>query len=110
MLPKIFAILSAVTQEGPYAAQMFHIIRTAILSAVTLRRDTYAAHTFRNLGTFPHSRCITVHTGPMLPKIVRTWVRLPALFVYVTHRVYVGQMSVELLTPFAYLVPCLKRV
>ena len=104
MLPKFFAILSAVTQEGPYAAQMFRNIRTAILSAITLRRNTYAAHTFRNFGTVPHFRCLTVCTGSMLPKIVRTWVRLPTLFVYVTHRVYAGQMCIVLLTPFAYLV------
>ena len=53
---------------------------------------------------------ITVRTGSMLPKFVRTWARLPTLFVYVTHRVYAGQMCVEFLTPFAYLVQCLKRV
>ena len=108
MLPKFFAILSAVTQEGPCAAQLFRNIRTAILSAVTIRRSIYAAHTFRNLGTLPHSPCIAVRTGPMLPKMVRPWV--PTLSVYVTHRVYAGQMSVELLTPFAYLVQCSKRV
>ena len=32
------------------------------------------------------------------------------LFLYVTRRVYAGQMCVVLLTPFAYLVQCLKRV
>ena len=84
MLPKFFAILSAVTPEGHYAAQMFRNIRTAVLSAITIRRNTYAAHTFQNLGTFPHSPCITVRTGSMLPKIVRTWARLPTLCVYVT--------------------------
>ena len=32
------------------------------------------------------------------------------LFLYGTRRVYAGQMCVVLLTPFAYLVQCLKRV
>ena len=43
-----------------------------------------------------------------------SWPRLAEhesqLFLYVTRRVYAGQMCVVLLTPFAYLVQCLKRV
>ena len=75
----VFAVLSAVTQEEPYAAQMFRNIRTAILSAITIRRNTFAAHTFRNVGTLPRSPCMP-HAGSMLAKYVsyclhlsRTW-------------------------------------
>ena len=48
MLPKKKKIRRSVgsnTKEEPYAAQMFRNIRTAILS-ITIRRNTYAAHTF----------------------------------------------------------------
>ena len=56
---------------APYAAQMFRNFCTPILSAITIRRNTYAA-TFRNVGTPPHSPCIAVRTGLMMTKIVRT--------------------------------------
>ena len=54
---------------APYAAQMFRNIRTPILSAITIRRNTYAA-TFRNVGTLPRSPCIAVRTGLVMTKIV----------------------------------------
>ena len=77
--PKLFRRSVGSNTKGPYAAQLFRNIRTAILSAITIRKNTYAVHTFRNVGTPPHSPCIAVRTGLMLPKIVRTWV--PTLFV-----------------------------
>ena len=60
-----------------YAAQIFRIIRTPILSAITIRRNTYAA-TFRNVGTLPRSPCIAVRTGLVMTKIVRI---CPSVFV-----------------------------
>ena len=69
-LPKIFRhSVSSNTKEEPYAAQIFRIIRTPILSAITIRRNTYAA-TFRNVGTLPRSSCIAVRTGLVMTKIV----------------------------------------
>ena len=67
-----FAVLSSVTQAEPYAAQMFRNDRSAILSAITIRRNTYAAHTFRNVGTLPRSPCMP-HAGCMLAKCVSYW-------------------------------------
>ena len=71
MLPNFFrrSVVSS-TKEEPYAAQMFRNIRTPILSAITIRRNTYAA-TFRNAGTLPRSPCIAVRTGVVMTKIVR---------------------------------------
>ena len=71
MLPNFFrrSVVSS-TKEEPYAAQMFRNIRTPILSAITIRRNTYAA-IFRNVGTLPHSSSIAVRTGLVMTKIVR---------------------------------------
>ena len=78
MLPNFFrrSVVSS-TKEEPYAAQMFRNIRTPILSAITIRRNTYAA-TFRNVGTLPRSPCIAVRTGLVMTKIVRI---CPSVFV-----------------------------
>ena len=43
------------------------------------------------------------------PHLSKCWYA-PPFSLYATRRVYAGQMCVVLLTPFAYLVQCLKRV
>ena len=76
--PKIFRrSIGSNTKEEPYAAQIFRIIRTPILSAINIRRNTYAA-IFRNVGTLPHSSSIAVRTGLVMTKIVRI---CPSVFV-----------------------------
>ena len=53
------------------------------------------------VGSPHHFRCITVRTGSMLIKFVRTWARLPTLLAFVTHnRVNDGQIYLQLISPF----------
>ena len=109
ILPKFFAILSAVTQEGPYAAQMFRNIRTAVLSAITYDGTLMLPTLFEILVRFPILVVLPYAQGPCCPKLSEHG-HASQLFVCMSHRVYAGQMCVELLTPFAYLIQCLKRV
>ena len=75
VFPGLFHFLSRT--YALYAAQFFRIIRTPILSAINIRRNTYAA-IFRNVGTLPHSSSIAVRTGLVMTKIVRI---CPSVFV-----------------------------
>ena len=87
---------------------------------------------FQNIGTFPHFVCIAVRQGPTLPLWLDISVRPPFSLHYRTHRLHAaqncqnmgtspnssslchtyrvnaGHIDVELLTPFEYLVQCLK--
>ena len=105
--PKFFAVLSAVTQKRSPMLPNFFALFVPLFCRLLPYEGTLMLPPFEMLVRSPVLLVLPYAQGSWWPKLSEYEFHL---FLYATRRAYAGQKCVVLLTPFAYLVQCLKRV